>query len=103
MKNWGRHEYGKTLDAWPKAENGEPVPAAFLAHCSPLDMDAQALQSMLEAFGIPSFRLLPGDGQFGEIILGMSGNGINIMVPETMLADAQALLEGEPDDDGLQA
>ena len=34
---------------------------------------------------------LSGDGQFGKIMLGMSGYGVEILVPETLLADAQAL------------
>ena len=101
MATWGRHEYGKTYDAWPKTESGEPVEPAFLTHCSPLDMEAQMVQSMLESFGIPSIRRLPGDGAFGQLILGMSGNGIEIYVPCTMLNEAQELLKGEPDD-GLQ-
>ena len=102
MADWGRHEYGKVYDAWPKTENGEPVEPAFLTPCSPLDMESQMVQSMLEAYGIPSVRCLPGDGAFGELILGVSGNGVDIFVPCTMLTDAQELLKGEPDDDGLQ-
>ena len=102
MLSWGRHEYGKVYDAWPRDEAGETVPPAFLTHCGPLDMEAQMIQSMLESFGIPSIRRLPGDGAFGELILGMSGNGIDIFVPSTRLEEAQELLKGEPDDDGLQ-
>ena len=102
MQNWGRHEYGKTLDAWPRDERGEPVGPAFLTHCGPLDLEAEMLQSMLESYGIPSLRRLPGDGAFGELILGMSGSGSDIYVPCTRLDEAQELLKGEPDDDGLQ-
>jgi len=101
MLSWGRREYGKAYDAWPRDEAGQTVPPALLTHCGPLDMEADMIRSMLEAYGIPSIRRLPGDGAFGELILGMSGNGIDIFVPETMLADAQELLKGEPDD-GLQ-
>ena len=102
MEGWGRREYGKTFDAWPRDEKGEPVRPALLTHCGPLDMEAEMIQSMLESFGIPSIRMLPGDGAFGELILGMSGNGVDIYVPCTMLDEAQDLLKGEPDDDGLQ-
>ena len=101
MEGWGRREYGKTYEAWPKDETGQPVEPAFLTKCGPLDMEAQMLQSMLEAYGIPSLRRLPGDGAFGELILGMSGSGIEIYVPCTQLEEAQELLKGEPDD-GLQ-
>ena len=102
MKDWGRREYGKIYDAWPRDEQGQPMEPAFLTHCGPLDMEAEMIRSMLESFGIPSIRRLPGDGVFGELILGMSGNGIDIYVPCTMLGQAQELLKGEPDDDGLQ-
>ncbi len=102
MRSWGRHEYGALYENWPKDEAGEPVEPAFLTHCSPLDLEAEMIRSMLESYGIPSFRRLPGDGAFGELILGMSGNGIDIYVPATQLAEAQELLKGEPDDDGLQ-
>ena len=102
MQSWGRHEYGRIYDEWPRDAAGEPIPPAFLTHCSPLDMEAEMIRSMLDSYGIPSIRRLPGDGAFGELILGMSGNGIDIFVPETQLADAQELLKGEPDDDGLQ-
>ncbi len=102
MSDWGRHEYGKLFETWPRGDDGEPVEPAFLTHCGPLDFEAQMVQSMLEAYGIPSVRTLPGDGAFGELILGMSGNGVDIFVPCTMLDDAQELLKGEPDDDGLQ-
>ena len=102
MEGWGRREYGKTFDAWPRDGKGETVPPAFLTHCGPLDMEAEMIQSMLESYGIPSLRMLPGDGAFGELILGMSGNGVDIYVPCTLLEEAQDLLKGEPDDDGLQ-
>lgn len=101
MEGWGRREYGKTFEAWPRDGAGQPVEPAFLTLCGPLDMEAEMIQSMLEAYGIPSIRRLPGDGAFGELILGMSGNGIEIYVPCTQLEEAQELLKGEPDD-GLQ-
>ncbi len=102
MQNWGRHEYGKLFDAWPKDAQGQPGTPAYLTRCSPLDFEAQMVQSMLEAYGIPSIRHLPGDGAFGELIVGMSGSGIDILVPETLLADAEALMKGEPDEDIIQ-
>ena len=102
MLSWGRHEYGKLFEEWPRDEQGEPVPPALLVHCGPLDMEAEMIRSMLAAYDIPSFRQLPGDGAFGELILGISGNGIDIYVPATRLAEAQDILKGEPDDDELQ-
>ena len=102
MSNWALHQYGKTFDAWPKAADGATEEPAFLVHCSPLDMEAAMIQSMLEAYGIPSIQQYPGDGAFGKVMLGVSGNGTDIYVPQSLLADAQALLKGEPEDDELQ-
>ena len=101
--SWGFHEYGKTYDAWPRNAAGEAETPAFLVHCSPLDMEAEMIQSMLEAYGIPSFRQYPGDGGFGKVMLGVSGNGTDIYVPKSKLAEATELLKGEPEDDELQA
>ena len=36
-------------------------------------MDDVLLVNMLEAYGIPCLKNYPGDGQFGKIMLGMSG------------------------------
>lgn len=95
MADWAKREYGKTLENWPKDEQGEPVAPAFLAMCSPLDMQAELTQGLLASYGIPSLRMAPGDGAFGELILGMSGTGLDIYVPETMLDDAKALMEAD--------
>ncbi len=99
MNDWALHEYGALYESWPRDEKGETVRPALLQSCSPLDMQAELLQGMLRAYGIPSLRVAPGDGQFGELILGMSGTGVDILVPETMLDDAKALMEAENDDE----
>lgn len=102
MGNWALREYGKIFENWPRDEQGQTVAPVHLKRCAPLDLEAEMLQSMLEAYGIPSFRCLPGDGQFGQLIIGMSGNGVDIFVPETMLAQAQEIMEGEADHDELE-
>ncbi len=102
MGIWAKREYGKAYDSWPRDDAGETVAPALLKTCSSLDMEAEMLQSMLEAYGIPSIRHLPGDGQFGELMLGMSGNGVQVLVPNTMIDEARALMEGEADDDELE-
>ena len=100
--NWGLHQFGKEYDQWPKDPSGQPEQPAFLVHCAPLDMEADMVRSMLEAYGVPSVAQYPGDGAFGKVMLGVSGNGVDIYVPAGRLAEAQELLKGEPDDDGLQ-
>ena len=102
MQSWGFHKYGQTYDAWPRTPEGETEEPAFLAHCSPLDMEAEMLQTMLEAYGIPSVQQMPGAGAFGKVILGLSGSGVDIYVPESRLEEARELLKGEPVDDELQ-
>ena len=97
--DWGLHRYGKDFDAWPKGPSGEPEEPAFLTHCSPLDMAADMLRNMLEAYGIPSTVSYPGDGSFGKVMLGMSGSGVDIYVPKSLLADARELLKGEPENE----
>ena len=86
------------MDKWPKDEGGDPVCPAKLTHCQSSDMADELLVNMLEAYGIPSVRIHPNDGDLGEVILGMSGTGTDIYVPETLLEDAKALMEATPDE-----
>ena len=90
---------GELSEKWPKDENGEPVTPKFLAHRMSVDMADTLLVNMLEAYGIPALVLHPGDGDFGKVILGMSGFGSDIYVPETMYEEAKELMEAEPDDE----
>ena len=55
--------------------------------------------NMLESYGVPAVILHPGDGDFGKVVLGMSGTGSSIFVPETMYEMAVELMEAEPDDE----
>ena len=91
---WGRSDFGKVYSRWPKDENGEPEEPAFLTHCSGMDMDDQMVMTMLEAYGIVSIRRYPNYGEFGKLIIGMSGSGVDIYVPKSSLEDARALTEG---------
>ena len=100
--NWGLHQFGKEYDQWPKDPSGQPEEPAFLVNCSQLDLASDMLRSMLGAYGIPSTARYPGDGAFGKVIIGMSGSGVDIFVPKSLLADARELLKGVPEDDGLQ-
>lgn len=97
---WGFTEYGKQLKNWPKESGGEPVAPAFLTHCGSLDMEDEMLTNLLEAYGIPCLRRFPENGSFGRVVLGMSGNGADIYVPETMLEDAKNLISEDSEYDG---
>lgn len=90
---------GELYERWPRDEQGEIVPPRFLAHCASVDMEDTLLVNMLGSYGIPAVILHPGDGDFGKVVLGMSGTGSSIFVPETMYDEAKALMEAEPDDD----
>ena len=79
-------------ELWPKDDNGNSEKAVFLCHISANDMGDELLANMLEAYGIPTVKKYPGDGEFGKVILGMSGLGTDIYVPESMYDDALNLI-----------
>ena len=86
---------GALMKRWPKDDAGDPVPPVLLAHMSSTDMADALLVNMLDAYGIPAMRVYPGDGSFGKVVLGMSGTGSDILVPEIYYEDAKALMEAE--------
>ena len=94
---WGRYIPGELLERWPRDEAGEPEPPVYLCHCKPLDMEEALTVSRMEAYGIPCLRQYPNNGDFGRLIIGVSGPGVDIYVPASLWADACQLLE-EPTD-----
>jgi hypothetical protein len=80
---------------WPQDEEGEPVRPAFLEHLSESQIESDIVVNMLRAYNIPVFRAYSNNGDFGRIILGFSGTGVDIYVPETMLKEAQNLLSAD--------
>lgn len=95
---WGRSEYGALLKKWPKTEDGEPERPVFLTHCDAVNMEDRMLTAMLDAYGIPCLSRCSNDGEFGKVILGMPGSGVDLYVPESMADDARALIMGEDED-----
>ena len=91
---WGRRITGDLYKRWPKDENGDPVEPVFMTHCIALNMEDEMISNLLEAYGIPCLKQYPNDGDFGRLILGMSGPGVDIYVPKTMYEDAVNLSEG---------
>ena len=63
-------------------------------------MADRLLINMLEAYGIPCLTRYPHSGEFGKVVLGMSGFGTEIYVPETLLEDAVALLQSDDNMEG---
>lgn len=92
---WGRSRGGALLESWPKDRSGEPEEPVLLCSCKCLDMSDQLRVNMLRAYGIPCLCMDRGDGNFGRVILGMSGEGVDIYVPKSLYDDALALCEEE--------
>ena len=89
---WGRYMPGELLERWPRDESGELEPPVYLCHCAPLDMDEALTVSRMESYGIPCLRQYPENGDFGRLIIGVSGTGTDIFVPASLWADACELL-----------
>ena len=97
--SFGRSMPGELYKQWPRGADGEPVPPKFLAHCTSRDIEDVMLVNYLQSYGIPAAVIHPGDGSFGKVVLGLSGTGSSIYVPETMYDEAKELMEAKPDDD----
>ena len=96
---WGRRITGELYKRWPRDEKNELVEPVFLTHCMNLDMQDEMIVNLLDAYGIPCVRKYPNDGDFGRLVLGVSGTGVDIFVPITMYEDATALTEGSAEYD----
>lgn len=94
-KIWNSFRAGALLERWPKDGAGEPEEPAFLCACSCLDLSDKMRMSMLEAYGIPCLSTARGNGGFGRVVLGVSGEGVDLYVPKSLLEDAVALCKEE--------
>ena len=56
---------------------------------------AQKAVDTLKAFGVPCLCVDPGNGGFARVVMGMSGQGVDIYVPESLYDDAVALSKEE--------
>ena len=97
--NWSRSLPGGLYERWPKDASGEPEEPVLLTTAINLNLVDELTVNMLEAYGIPCLKRYPGNGSFGKVILGMSGQGTEIYVPKSMLEDAVALVSGEGRED----
>ena len=92
---WGEYMDGALLDRWPRTESDEPEEPAFLFTRSSTDFSDKLLVNMLQAYDIPSLCMERGNGNLGRVYLGISGYGVDIYVPESLLNDARQLCEEE--------
>ena len=95
MSDWSFKRKGPVTESWPSDKRGEPIPPVFLQHVSGGPLDTELSINLLEAYGIPVVTQYPNNGEFGKVILGMSGTGIDIFVPETMKDDALNILSAD--------
>lgn len=98
---WGRNMPGELLARWPRDEAGELDAPVYLCHCGPLDMEEALTVSRLESYGIPCLRQYPNSGDFGRLIIGVSGTGVDLFVPASLWADACELLRA-PDEEPIE-
>ena len=96
---WEKNLPSDLLERWPKAPSGEPEKAVFLCNIKAVDLADELKINMLEAYGIPCLRDYPGNGSFGKVVLGMSGQGTDIYVPESRLEEARNLCTAEPEEE----
>jgi len=91
--NWSKKK--EKGPEWPVDDSGESVPPAYLTfiHGGPLDMELTL--NLLEAYGIPYVCEYPNNGLFGKLIMGYPPGGMQVFVPETMLEDAQNVLNAD--------
>ena len=94
---WSRLLRGELYERWPKDEKGEPEEPVCLGTLLNHNMLDELTVNMLEACGIPCLRVYPGDGSFGKILFGTSGQGTEIFVPKSLAADAAALFTYQGD------
>ena len=100
LRDWSLGKAGEGLP-WPKHDDGKPVEPAYLVHLSVTDLEGQIVVSMLESAEIPVVTQYPNNGEFGRVILGFSGTGVDLYVPQTLLEDAREMLNGEFEEDDL--
>ena len=92
-----KYTSGVTGD-WPKGPSGEPEAPAFLERLFGNETELTLTRNMLWAYGVPSVGRYPMDGTLGKVILGQSGFGMDIFVPESMLEDAKNIISTNGND-----
>lgn len=92
---WGGDSDLEAAMKWPRGDDGEPETPVFLAHCSCLNMEDVLMTNLLMAYDIPVIKNYCENGSFGRIVIGVSGSGVDLYVPESRLEEASRLVKGE--------
>jgi pyrophosphatase PpaX len=72
----------------------EPVETTLLVTAKD-ELQANIVESLLKAYGIPMRRVYKGNDTFGKIVMGLTVNGIDLHVPKSALEEAKGILENE--------
>lgn len=89
---WGKDERNLP-ERWPKQPDGKPEQSALLTHRMEWNCEVELLTRMLGDYGIPVLAERGNYGSLGKVVMGFSGEGVDLFVPASMLEDAQNLLE----------
>jgi pyrophosphatase PpaX len=73
-------------------ESEETTGAALLMTVKD-DLQANVVESLLKAYGIPIRRAYKGNDVFGKVVMGLTVNGIDLYVPSSVLLEARGLVE----------
>jgi predicted nucleotidyltransferase len=95
VADWGIKKWDNLSDRWPVDEEGKTVPPVFFEHVGGSQLDVDMAINLLDAYGIPTVLQYPNDGEFGKVMLGFPGGGVDVFVPETMLEDARNIVSGD--------
>lgn len=71
---------------------GEVAGAALLMTVKD-ELQANIIESLLKAYGIPMRRVFKGNDSFGKIVMGLTVNGIDLYVPSSALLEARGIIE----------
>lgn len=77
---------------WPLYPGGEPEEPVRLAVCPDYLAYGALTVTRLEAAGIPVLTNYPKSGAAGRLYTGVSGTGVELLVPRSRLEEARALL-----------
>jgi len=89
---WGKA--GRDLpERWPRQADGTPEQGVFLTHRMEWNCEVELLERMLRDYGIPVRAERGHYGSLGRVVMGFSGEGVDLYVPASKLEDARDLLE----------
>lgn len=80
-------------ERWPRLPDGTPEQGAFLTHRMEWNYEVELLRQMLRDYGVPVLAERGNYGSLGKVVMGFSGEGVDLYVPASLLEDARNLLK----------